>query len=102
MKGVLAMKSIKEKFVYQGVHMQFKGEFTEEWGADEVRHSRLIFIGKDLNRERIVAGFNACRDIHDFIAEADIPSTKLRFALGDCEPHVLRASSAHASVRCLL
>lgn len=83
MKGVLAMKGSPEKFVYQGVHMQFKGEFTELWKPEETRHSRLIFIGKDLNRQKLVAGFNACRDIHSFIAEADIPTTRLRFAVGD-------------------
>merc|ERR1712146_173110 len=83
MKGVLAMKGIDEKFVYQGVHMQFKGEFTEKWGPGEKRHNRLIFIGKNLDRDMIVAGFNACRDIHSFIAEGDIATTTLRFALGD-------------------
>jgi len=83
MKGVLAIAGVEEKFVYQGVHMQFKGEFVEPWKSGERRHNRLIFIGKNLDRDRIVAGFNACRDVHGYILEADIASTKLRFALGD-------------------
>ena len=77
------MAGVAEKFVYQGVHMQFRGEFSEAWAPGEVRHSRLIFIGKHLDRERLVAGFNACRDVHQYISEAEIASTKLRFALGD-------------------
>merc|ERR1712070_371752 len=83
MKGVLAMKGSPQKFVYQGVHMQFTGDFMEHWKEGEPRNNRLVFIGKNLDRERLVAGFNACRDIHSFIAEADITSTILRFALGD-------------------
>ena len=44
-QGVLAMAGVPHKFVYQGVHMQFKGEFTEEWGKDEARTNRIVFIG---------------------------------------------------------
>ena len=69
--------------MYQGVHMQFKGEFAEPWGVGETRHNRLIFIGKDLDRARIVAGFNACRDVHGYILEDAIGTTKLRFALSE-------------------
>ena len=61
----------------------WQGEFTEPWKPEETRHNRLIFIGKNLDRDRIVAGFNACRDVHEYILEADVASTKLRFALGD-------------------
>ncbi len=83
MKGVLAMAGVDHKFVYQGVHMQFKGEFTEEWQPDEKRCSRLVFIGRDLDREYITNGFNACRSINKYIADADIASTTLRFKVGD-------------------
>ena len=83
MKGVLAMAGVPHKFVYQGVHMQFKGEFTEEWGADEPRTNRLVFIGKDLDRAMITKGFLACRSIARYILDADIPTTHLRFAVGD-------------------
>lgn len=83
MKGVLAMAAIDEKFVYQGVHMQFKGEFGEPWGATEVRSSRLIFIGRNLNRQMLTEGFEACRNTHKYIADADIPTTTLRFGVGD-------------------
>ena len=35
-----------------------QGEFTEDWGPDEPRNNRLIFIGKNLNRvvKRTVRG----------------------------------------------
>ena len=60
-----------------------QGEFSELWRPGEPRHNRLIFIGKNLDRERIVAGFNACRNLHGYIVEDAIAGTKLRFALGD-------------------
>ena len=83
MKGVLAMDGIDEKFVYQAVHMQFKGEFAEPWGKDERRNCRLIFIGRDLDREMLTKGFYACRELNQYILEADIATTTLRFKVGD-------------------
>merc|ERR1711937_782224 len=35
MKGVLNIANAKKKFVYQGVHMIFNGDFEEPWGPDE-------------------------------------------------------------------
>ena len=59
MKGVLAMAGCDDKYVYQGVHMLFTGEVLEPWG-DAKRLNRLIFIGKNLNREELKAGFESC------------------------------------------
>ena len=60
MKGVIAVEHSEQKFVYQGVHMMFKGEFTEEWRAGEERVNRLIFIGKSLDRAELRKSFEAC------------------------------------------
>ena len=59
MKGVLAMQGCDDKYVYQGVHMLFTGEVLEPWG-DKPRLNRLIFIGKNLNRDELKAGFESC------------------------------------------
>jgi len=59
MKGVLAMKGCPERYVYQGVHMLFTGETLTAWG-DAPRINRLIFIGKNLDRASLEAGFDAC------------------------------------------
>mmetsp|Transcript_62426 Transcript_62426/g.103846 ORF Transcript_62426/g.103846 Transcript_62426/m.103846 type:complete len:437 (+) Transcript_62426:23-1333(+) len=82
MKGVLAMAGCENKFVYQAVHMQFHGDFTEPWGM-EPRNNRLIFIGKNLDRQMLTEGFEGCRDIHQYITEADRDSVKLRFSKGE-------------------
>ena len=59
MKGVLAFRDEPARFVFQRVHMLFSGDADREWG-DEPRRNKLIFIGRNLNREILVAGFTAC------------------------------------------
>lgn len=81
MKGVLAMAGCSQKFVYQAVHMQFNGDFTEPWG-DEPRNNRLIFIGKNLDREMLTLGFESCRDRHQYIMESERETVRLRFVIG--------------------
>lgn len=73
-KGVLAVKGKAERFVFQGVHMVFAGEFSatrpwEEGGPP--RECRFVFIGRHLDRERLLAGFMGCR-----------AEEALRFAVG--------------------
>ena len=57
--GVLAMAGCEERYVYQGVHMLFTGETLTPWG-DAPRINRLIFIGKNLDREVLRQGFESC------------------------------------------
>jgi G3E family GTPase len=80
MKGVLAIASSEEKFVYQGVHMIFTGEFDSRWGEDEERASKLVFIGKNLDRAVLRAGFTACLYSEE---RAQRKLQNLRFQVGD-------------------
>jgi hypothetical protein len=41
------------------VHMLLEGALGRPWGALE-RTNKLVFIGKNLNREALAAGFRAC------------------------------------------
>lgn len=59
MKGILSFEGMSERYVFQGVHMLFDGREDRPWG-DEPRHNALIFIGRNLDREELNAGFNAC------------------------------------------
>ena len=73
-KGVLAVKGMDAKFVFQGVHMLFGGEFSEEiglWKKGEERECRFVFIGRDLDPEALQQGLMACQ------------AEKLRFKRGD-------------------
>jgi len=59
-KGILAVQGMKDKFVFQAVHMAFSGAPQGAWADDEPRVCRLTFIGKNLNREELVDGFRNC------------------------------------------
>ena len=73
-KGVLAVKGMDEKFVFQGVHRLFGGDFSKEiglWKEGEKRECRFVFIGRDLDHDALQEGLMDC------VAE------DLRFNVGD-------------------
>jgi G3E family GTPase len=81
MKGVLAIAHAQQKFVYQAVHMIFNGNFDEEetWKEGETRESKLVFIGKNLDKEALKSGFEKCA----VTPELEEKKRKaLRFAVG--------------------
>jgi len=59
-KGILAVQGMKERFVFQAIHMLFANSKGNPWTADEERRCKMIFIGKNLNREELTNGFMAC------------------------------------------
>jgi G3E family GTPase len=61
MKGIIAMQDDDWRFVVQGVHMLIEGESQRPWKAGEKRESRLVFIGRDLPKDILKVGFEACR-----------------------------------------
>lgn len=71
-KGILNVAGVDKKFVFQGVGMLFSGTFTTEWGEDEERDCRFVFIGKGLDEKQIRQSFFEC--------ECD---EELRFKVGD-------------------
>ncbi|MAX46340.1 MAG: cobalamin biosynthesis protein CobW [Euryarchaeota archaeon] len=73
-KGVLSVKGMDEKFVFQGVHMLFSGDYSKEiglWKEGETRECRFVFIGRDLDHKALQEGLMEC------MAE------ELRFNVGD-------------------
>jgi len=73
-KGVLAVKGMQKKFVFQGVHMIFTGGFSDdaEWKEGETRECRFVFIGRKLDKEALIQGFEECK-----------AEETLRFNVGD-------------------
>ena len=59
MKGVLSIKGDPQRFVFQGVHMLFDGRPDRPWGKTP-RSNRLIFIGRNLDRQELTEGFKKC------------------------------------------
>ena len=73
-KGVLAVKGMDQKFVFQGVHMLFGGDFSHDiglWKDGEDRECRFVFIGRDLDHQELEAGLLECK------------AEELRFKVGD-------------------
>ncbi|MBC7768423.1 MAG: GTP-binding protein [Phycisphaerales bacterium] len=60
LKGIFAFPDEPKRFVVQGVHMIVEGDTQREWRADEPRLSRLVFIGRNLDRAELEASFAAC------------------------------------------
>ena len=58
-KGILSVAGMEERYVFQGVHMLIDGQPNGTWG-DDVRRIRLVFIGRNLDRESLEASFRSC------------------------------------------
>jgi G3E family GTPase len=59
-KGVLHMKGTERKVIFQGVHQLMGSDLGPEWGKDENRQSRMVFIGIELPREILEQGLEQC------------------------------------------
>jgi len=60
MKGILAIKGVEERFVFQGVHMMFDGLPGTKWKEGERRVSKMVFIGRELDAALLQEGFEHC------------------------------------------
>ena len=55
-KGVLNMKGTDRKVIFQGVHQLMGSDLGPAWKPDEVRQSKMVFIGIDLPKDILVQG----------------------------------------------
>lgn len=60
MKGLLSVEGMDERFVFQGVHDIFQGSPDRLWGPDEPRINKIVFIGKNLDKQELEKGFKSC------------------------------------------
>jgi G3E family GTPase len=60
-KGILHYQSDDRRFAFQAVHMMADGDFIGPWKDGELRKSKLVFIGRNLNRPQLRRGFEACQ-----------------------------------------
>ena len=59
-KGIIDVQGESRRLVFQAVHMLLEGDLQRPWKADEPRHSRLVFIGRNLDRNALQIGFESC------------------------------------------
>jgi G3E family GTPase len=60
-KGILDYAGEDRRFAFQAVHMIADGDFIGPWKEGEARQSRIVFIGRDLNRPLLRRGFESCQ-----------------------------------------
>jgi len=60
-KGILDVQGAPRRYVFQGVHMLMDSDWGNPWKDSDKRASKLVFIGRDLDREALKQGFESCQ-----------------------------------------
>ncbi len=58
-KGILNLQGSDKRHIFQSVYMMFDSQEDRLWG-DESRINKMVFIGRDLDRERLEKGVKGC------------------------------------------
>ena len=59
-KGVLFMDGTQRRMIFQGVHMLMGADVGRPWSKDEKPSSKIVFIGRNLPKQAILKGLEAC------------------------------------------
>ncbi len=59
-KGVLWLSGASRRVIFQGVHQTMGSDLGAPWGADELRSSKIVFIGQDLPKQVFIDGLTQC------------------------------------------
>ena len=59
-KGVLNMRGTERKVIFQGVHQLMGSDLGPLWRDDEVKTSKMVFIGIDLPKDILLQGLEQC------------------------------------------
>jgi G3E family GTPase len=59
-KGILHYVNEDRRFAFQAVHMIADGDFIGPAKDGDATTSRLVFIGRNLNRPQLRRGFESC------------------------------------------
>jgi G3E family GTPase len=89
-KGILAIEGSDEKYVFQAVHMMMNMGSSSElgmshapWGESEKRINKFCFIGKNLNKEEMIAELEKCISDGKPPEPGPVPTDTLTYAVGD-------------------
>ncbi len=59
-KGILYMKGINRRMLFQGVHMMMGAEPGKPWAANEKKTTKMVFIGRKLPEDIFKRGLEQC------------------------------------------
>lgn len=89
-KGILAIRDVPDKYVFQAVHMMMKldsssnlGMSHEPWKEDEKKINKFCFIGKNLNKEEMIDDLKKCIFDGKIPEPGPVPTDKLTYKVGD-------------------
>ncbi|SDB70083.1 CobW family GTP-binding protein [Belnapia rosea] len=71
-KGILHYQGDDRRFAFQAVHMIADGDYIGPWKEGDPRRSKIVFIGRDLNRPMLRRGFESCQVEDGAKAEAEV------------------------------
>ena len=60
-KGILHYAGDSRRFAFQAVHMIADGDYIGDAKPGDPRKSKIVFIGRDLNRPQLRRGFEGCQ-----------------------------------------
>ena len=59
-KGIFDLRDEDRRLIFQSVHMLLEADFQRPWRPQEPRFSKLVFIGRNLDKQALQAGLAAC------------------------------------------
>ncbi len=71
-KGILHYQGDDRRFAFQAVHMIADGDYIGTWKEGDPRKSKMVFIGRDLNRPVLRRGFESCQVEDGAKVEAEV------------------------------
>ncbi len=62
-KGILDVAGESRRLVFQAVQSVLEGDLQRQWLPEEPRRSRIVFIGRHLDKTELGDAFRACRSV---------------------------------------
>jgi G3E family GTPase len=59
-KGILNIKGVEKRVIFQGVHMLMGSDTGTAWKPGEKRDSKMVFIGRGMPQEVLLDGLRQC------------------------------------------
>jgi len=59
-KGILYMKGLNRRMLFQGVHMMMGAEPGKPWASNEKKSTKMVFIGRKLPQDIFTRGLEQC------------------------------------------
>ncbi len=59
-KGILWLQGSERKVIFQGVHQTMGSDLGAKWSAEEIKGSKIVFIGQALPKQIFLEGLEQC------------------------------------------